>query len=91
MTDEGETVRLCSSDVVWRFVDGEVIILHKGSWAYLSVNDSGAALWERLVAGATADELAAMLTERFGVGAERAAADVDSFLSELDQHGLIER
>ena len=91
MEDRRKTLRLRDSDLVWREVDGEVIVLHKGSWAYLSVNGSGAALWERLAAGATADELAQLLISRFGIDGGRAAGDVERFVSELDRYGLVER
>jgi hypothetical protein len=70
-------------------LEGEVIVLDHRSWAYLSLNDSGAVLWTRLVDGATRSELAAALTGAFEVEEARARDDVDRFVETLVEHDLL--
>jgi hypothetical protein len=84
-----ETIRLRDEGVTWRLVDDEVVVLDRRTWAYLSINDSGALLWARLVDGATKAELVATLVEGFELAQERADADVESFLDTLREHDLL--
>lgn len=76
--------------VHWQPVDDEVVLLDGAGGRYLVLNATGAVLWERLADGAAVGELAGVLTETWGVGAEEAAADVARFLGDLAARGLIE-
>lgn len=87
----GDVIRLRDSDVIWRAVEDEVIVLDRRGWSYISINDSGSILWPRLVEGATRPELASALVEAFGIEPDRAQADVDAFVGALAEHDLIER
>jgi hypothetical protein len=71
------TLRLRSRALEWRVVEGEVIAIDGDTSQYLGVNGSGALLWQRLAEGST----------RAGLVAE---ADVDAFLSSLEQNRLLE-
>jgi hypothetical protein len=82
-------IRLRDEAVTWRVVDGEVIVLDRRNWAYLSVNGSGALLWDALVSGATEDELAQTLVGEFVVEAGRARDDVARFVGALRRHDLL--
>jgi hypothetical protein len=84
-----EKIQLRSDDIVWRPVDGEVIVLDRRNWAYISVNPTGAALWEDVVEGTTPARLAERLVSAFGVDEPTASADVDGFLSLLRQYDLL--
>ncbi|HUB74871.1 MAG TPA: PqqD family protein [Solirubrobacteraceae bacterium] len=77
-------------DVVWREIDGEIVLLDLDGSAYFSVSASGAALWPALVAGASTDELASVLSETFALERERAEHDVRAFLQALAGEGLLE-
>jgi Coenzyme PQQ synthesis protein D (PqqD) len=52
-------------------------------------NSLGRSLWLLLEKSPTEEELATWVTTRYGVLAEQAAADVRSFLSDLQEIGLI--
>ncbi len=58
---------------------------------YLSVNRSGVTLWPLLVAGTTEEHLVEALVASFKLDRETAAADVQSFLTLLSEHSLLER
>ena len=43
--------RLRQQDLAWRVVEAEAIVLDNRTWQYLSVNQTGAALWQLLSEG----------------------------------------
>lgn len=82
-------MHLKDTDIVWRSVENEIVILHRGDWEYLTVNEAGALLWTRLADGATRPELVSMLTSEYDIDEERAAGDVDAFLALLSERDLL--
>lgn len=56
----------------------------------LTLNESGAMLWNILAKGAETDELIAALTSEYSVSAEMAKADIEEFLSKLRNAGCID-
>jgi hypothetical protein len=84
-----EPIRVRTETLTWRLVDGEVIVLDRRNWAYLSVNDSGAVLWQQLVHGATTPELAAALMAEFEVDEQSALRDAEAFVASLRERDLV--
>jgi Coenzyme PQQ synthesis protein D (PqqD) len=82
--------RLRPEGLSWREIQGEVVAVDVSSSTYLSANDSGTLLWQALADGATRDELAALLVERFELEPEQAGEDVDAFVAQLRAQGLLE-
>ena len=71
------------------------VILGIGSEAYtpnqiMSVNETGAFLWNLLEKGAEKPELVDALTKEYEVNAETAEKDVEAFLTQLREKALIE-
>jgi hypothetical protein len=89
MEDSTQVLRLSDADIVWRSVENEIVILHRGDWQYLTVNEAGALLWARLAQGTTRDELASLLGAEYGIDESRARDDVDAFLELLAESGLL--
>jgi Coenzyme PQQ synthesis protein D (PqqD) len=83
-------LRLQTNLLEWREVDGEVIALEHGRSVYLAANRAGTLLWRALNEGATEPQLAELLAEEYGLGPERAQADVAAFLTDLNARGLLE-
>jgi hypothetical protein len=77
--------------VRWREIDREVVAVDLESSMYLGTNESGVLLWRRLAEGATTEQLVGELVTAFGIEPERAAADIRSFLDELEARNLLER
>ena len=80
--------------VRWHDHDGRVVIdgpkrAEDPSRSAIVLNSSAALLWRRLTQGATRDALIASLVQEFRIHETTAAADVDSFLSGLRDHGLM--
>lgn len=90
----------CSSNVVSRVIADEAVVVPIRSGAgdlnsIYSFNDAGTKLWSMLEkgleGGQTAAQLALYLQETYGITGERARSDIDNFLAELAEEGLIER
>ena len=83
-------LRLRRQGLHWLESDGEIVALDDVSLRYLSANAPGAVLWQRLVQGATRDQLVAALLDEFEVDPADARRDVDAYVTELTRLGLLE-
>lgn len=83
-------MRLRRTDLEWREVEGQVVLVDLAGGTYVAVNRSGAALWPLLAEGTTREALVARLRERYGLAADVAERDLDAFLVVLRGHGLLE-
>ena len=86
----GGDMRLRSSDVTWREIDGDLVILDLRSSTYLTTNASGALLMKELVEERTTADLVHSLVGAFGISEVEAQSDVSSFVQALDSGGLLE-
>jgi hypothetical protein len=66
------------------------VILDLEGRKVMGLNPVGSFVWGLLDGQRTAAQVAAAVADRFQVSADRAAADVDAFLSALSARGLIE-
>ena len=76
---------------VLRSIAGEHLLIPTGAAAskvqgLISLNESGALLYQKLLDGCSRPELIAALTSEYDVSAEEAEADVAEFLEQM--HGL---
>jgi hypothetical protein len=83
-------LKLRPEAIEWREVEGEVLVLDIDASEYLSVNPTGARVWEALAAGTTRAALVRMLVEAFRVDDATAEADLDAFLAGLRERGLLD-
>lgn len=87
----GEMLRLRQEDLDWLTVADEVVALDAKEAVYLSANRTGALLWDALTKGTTREELARTLVDAFGIDEATALGDVDVFLGQMEERGLLER
>jgi hypothetical protein len=85
----------CSGRYVTRRIAGETIVVPiRAEAAQLDsvyvFNEVGARIWELIEGGEAEDALVATLATEFEVDAERARADLLSFVDVLRQAGLVE-
>ena len=81
---------LRGDDLAWRTVDDELIAIDVRDSTYLSANNSGLLMWNALSAGTTREELTASLVAEYGIDAETASQDVEAFLANLKERGLLD-
>ena len=56
----------------------------------LTLNDTGAMLWQLLEKGAEKADLVSAITAEYDVSAEEAAADIDAYIEKLANAGCLE-
>lgn len=82
-------MRLRSANLSLREIDGETVLLDLAGSKYLSVNSSGTVLLHLLAENRSRDELVDALVSTYGISAAQAGGDVDAFLSNLADKGLL--
>jgi len=65
--------------------------LNLESGTYFGLNEVGSCVWERIVVGATVEEMARVVVDEFEVSDEVARRDLDSLLQALLDRGLASR
>lgn len=84
-----------NNQFVLREVAGTWVVLPVGQACVdfngmISLNETGALLWQTLEQGGDRQSLAAALTAEYEVTTEQALEDVDRFLSMLEKAGCLE-
>ena len=82
--------RLRRDGLLWQQVGDQVVVLDADRSVYLAVNETGALIWQALVDGSPTDQLTQILVDRYGLDPDRVAGDVDRFVADLDDRGLLE-
>jgi Coenzyme PQQ synthesis protein D (PqqD) len=83
-------LKLRGEAIEWRELEGEILVLDVNASEYLTLNRTGAHLWEALAAGTTRTQLVRTLVEAFQVDEATAEADLDAFLADLRRRGLLD-
>jgi len=76
--------------VVSDIIDGEAIMLHRVSGDYFSTDGVGCLIWQWLSEGQSRGRILNTLNARFAASPAEIAAAVDSFLTDLLTHNLIQ-
>jgi hypothetical protein len=81
---------------IMKIVGGENLLVPLGAQVMnlnglIILNDTGRCVWELLAEERSLDELTTTVAKRFDVAAEIARADVQTFLNEIAEMGLLER
>jgi hypothetical protein len=88
VTVEPQKLRPAPSTHARRF-DGELVILDLSGGEYFALDAIGARLWDGLLAGKTAAEIAAEIVAEYSVTIEQATADLQELAEELRRRGLL--
>ena len=78
-------------DITWSEIDGDLVILDLRSSTYLTANATGTVLMRQLTEERTLQQLSQALIDAFGIPEWRAQQDVQTFVDELGEHGLLEQ
>lgn len=78
------------SDVRYRQIDGEAVVLRQDAGETLVLNEAGALILDLLAKGRPVEEIAAALAAEFEVEEKQALSDVLVFAAELEAAGVLE-
>lgn len=82
--------RVVTDELIWREVEGEVVIVHALSSAYFGVNLSGTVLWTEMASTATSvADLANLLVQRFERDPALALEEATAFVDQAIDEGLV--
>ncbi len=79
------------SELLYREVDHEVVVLDRHSEKIHQLNESAAHIWKHCDGRHSPPEIARSLTEEYGIPVSVAEIDVMRTVSDLDLLGLLER
>jgi hypothetical protein len=79
-----------SDNVVWRDLDGEIVILNLTSGVYFSVDGVGTRIWTLMAEQVATEEIVRKLISEFEVEEAQLRSDMESLVKDLAGQGLIE-
>jgi len=81
--------QLREQELEWKRIDDEIVVLDGRASCYLSIEGSGVSLWAALETGASREQLVAALVDEYDIEPDRAGHDIDVFLADLAERGLL--
>lgn len=78
------------SEVSWREIDGDIVILRSDVHASYLLTASGALLWQVFDGASSIEEVAEDVATAFGAALASVRADIEVFAAELEGLGLLE-
>lgn len=85
-----KSFRVCAPAVVSEVIDGEAIIMDLRTGNYFSADGSGALIWQAIAEGCGRDAILTWSSDAYAGDPERMAADIDAFIAQLSEHGLVD-
>jgi hypothetical protein len=82
-------VEILDQDVVWRDLEGEVVILNLATATYFGLEGVGNDIWRYLAEHRSTDNLVETLCGAYDVAPNELQRDLDRFIGELSEKGLI--
>lgn len=79
-----------SDNLVWRVIEGEVVILTTDGREIHTLNKVGSAIWELADGTRNIKEIISLICERFDVSFEVALADVLEFVKKLADKKILQ-
>lgn len=79
------------AEVMFRQVGDEAVLLDLKSERYMGLDSVSTRVWQVLTAGGTLQAAYDALLAEFDVEPERLRADLEEFVQELLQHGLVQQ
>jgi len=88
MSSTGPGNAIANSNLVWRIVDDEALILDLSSGVYFSLNPVATDVWQGLQSGASVSAVVAEVAHKYGVDVAIVREDVRQFMEDLKQAKL---
>jgi len=78
-------------NVLFQEVDGEAVLLSLDEGCYYGLDELGTRIWKLIDQDLDSEQVVAAIVEEYNVEPEQARRDLDAFLSDLEQSGLIQQ
>lgn len=87
---QGDEAFVASGEILASEVDDELVILDNETEMYYGLNEVGRHIWNQLDDPRTFDDLVGSVSTEFDVSRSECRSDVESFLEDLIDSGLID-
>ena len=84
-----EVIHANSHQVASKVMDGEAILINLSTGIYYSLDDTAGLIWSYVEHGTTAETIVDALCAQYGLQRDAATADVEKFVNELKEEGLL--
>jgi hypothetical protein len=91
MCPVGEDLPKPTTDVVYRELADQAVLVHLGTNRIYSLNSTGARFWSLLASGGERNAIERQLLAEFDLSQEELRGEVDRLLASLQKEGLVER
>ena len=89
MTASNQNRLVVDRSVSWQILDGDAVIVSPKTGKIRVLNQVGTFIWQMLVQDHTATEIQDALVSNYAITPERAAHDLQAFITDLSQRNLI--
>ena len=89
MTASNQNRLVVDRSVSWQILDGDAVIVSPKTGKIRVLNPVGTFIWQMLVLDHNAAEIQDALVSNYAITPERAARDLQAFISDLSQRNLI--
>jgi hypothetical protein len=86
-----QTVVVQARPLVATEVDGDLVMMDIEGGHYLTLNPTGARIWDLIAEPRSVADICSALTARFNVTDDQCLADVTAFLTSAMSHGAVAR
>lgn len=73
----------------WRLIAGEAVILSLDTKVLRGLNEVGSRVWDLIDGQRTVDDIVGVIVDEFDVPRQQAAEDVEAFVRQLVDKGLV--
>ena len=80
-----------AEDVLFQELDGEAVLLSLEKGCYYGLDELGTRIWRLIDENLDPEQVVERIVEEYDVDAEQARGDLDSFIRDLEESGLIEQ
>ena len=78
-----------SPKTAWRIIEGEAVILSMDTKILRGLNPVGSRIWDLIDGQRSLEQIAGVIVHEFDVAPEQAAQDVEAFIRDLLDRGLV--
>ena len=89
MVDKKMLLPVPDSELVWRLVDDEMVIVRLSDGQIRVLNDIGSFIWQLMDGRRTVSDLACLVCAEYEVSQQEAEDDIQLFLGPLIQDGIV--
>ena len=90
MTAERTLIPIPHPDLIWRFVDDELVIVRPSDGQIRVLNSVAAFVWRSMDGHRTVSDLASLVCAEYEVSYSKAASDIEDLIAPLVENGLVQ-